>query len=81
MRENIPKFRFFFKFKDGVDLKMESFSCKQSLHTFSPGANGFTLLTISHFILYIPLCHSLSANLHSLMLTTRKTGDLYTIEH
>ena len=27
------------------------FSCKQSLHTFSPGANGFTFLTISHLML------------------------------
>ena len=29
-------------FKDGADLRMEGFSCKQSVHTFSPGANGFT---------------------------------------
>ena len=30
---------------------MDSFSCKQSLHTLSLGANGFTFLTISHLIL------------------------------
>ena len=36
--------------KDGADLRMESFSCKQSLHTLSPGANGFTFLTTSHLI-------------------------------
>ena len=29
---------FFFKFKDGADLRMESFSCRQSWHTLSPGA-------------------------------------------
>ena len=38
-------------FKDGADLRMDSFSCKQSLHTFSLGANGFTFLTISHLML------------------------------
>ena len=32
-------------FKDGADLRMESFSCKQSPHTLLFGANGFTLLT------------------------------------
>ena len=37
--------------KDGVDLRMESFSCKQSPHTLLLGANGFTLLTTSHLIL------------------------------
>ena len=41
----------FFLFKDGADLRMASFSCKQSLHTFSTAANGFTFLTIPHFIL------------------------------
>ena len=30
---------------------MDSFSCKHSLHTLSFGANGFTFLTISHWIL------------------------------
>ena len=30
---------------------MDSFSCKQNLHTLSFGANGFTFLTISHWIL------------------------------
>ena len=30
---------------------MDSFSCEQSLHTLSFGANGFTFLTISHLIL------------------------------
>ena len=29
-------------FKDGADLRMDSFSCKQSSHTLSLGANGFT---------------------------------------
>ena len=38
-------------FKDGADLRMDSFSCKQSLHTLSFGANGLTFLTISHLIL------------------------------
>ena len=31
--------------------KMDSFSCKQSLHILSLGANGFTFLTIYHLIL------------------------------
>ena len=30
---------------------MDSLSCKHSLHTLSFGANGFTFLTISHWIL------------------------------
>ena len=30
---------------------MDSFSCRQSLHTSSLGANGFTFLTTSHVIL------------------------------
>ena len=38
-------------FKDGADLRMDRFSCKESLHTLSFGANGFTFLTISHWIL------------------------------
>ena len=38
-------------FKDGADLRMESFSCKQSPHTLLLGANGFTLLTTCHLIL------------------------------
>ena len=38
-------------FKDGADLRMESFSCKHSLHTLLLGANGFTLLTTSYLIL------------------------------
>ena len=38
-------------FKDGADLRMNGFSCKQSLHTLSFGANGFTFFTISHLIL------------------------------
>ena len=38
-------------FKDGADLRMESFSCKQSPHTLLLGANGFTLLTTCHEIL------------------------------
>ena len=38
-------------FKDGADLRMDSLSCKQSLHTLSLGANGFTFLTTSHLIL------------------------------
>ena len=31
----------FFLLKDGADLRMDSFSCKQNLHTLSLGANGF----------------------------------------
>ena len=42
-----------FLFKDGAGLRMKSFSCKQSLHTLSPGANGFTFLTTSHIYIYI----------------------------
>ena len=38
-------------FKDGADLRMESFSCKQSPHSILLGANGFTLLTTCHEIL------------------------------
>ena len=38
-------------FIDGADLRMDSFSCKHSLHALSFGANGFTFLTISHPIL------------------------------
>ena len=38
-------------FKDGADLRMESFSCNQSPHTLLLGANGFTLLTTCHSIL------------------------------
>ena len=45
-----PKFSLLL-FKDGADLRMESFSCKQSLHTSSPVANGFTFLTTSHLML------------------------------
>ena len=30
---------------------MEGFSCRQSLHIKSPGANGFTFLTTSHLML------------------------------
>ena len=39
-----PKISFFL-FKDCADLRMESFSCKESLHTLSLGRNGFTFLT------------------------------------
>ena len=38
-------------FKDGADLRMDSFSCKQSVHTLLFDANGFLFLTISHSIL------------------------------
>ena len=38
-------------FKDGANLRMESFSCKQSPHTLLLGANCFTLLTSCHLIL------------------------------
>ena len=44
-------FVFFFFFKDGAHLRMDSFSCKKSLHTLSLGANGFTFLTTSHLML------------------------------
>ena len=30
-----------FLFKDGADLRMESFSCNQSLHSLSLGVYGF----------------------------------------
>ena len=40
-------------FKDGADLRMESFSCKQSPHTLLLGANGFTLLTTCEANIYI----------------------------
>ena len=46
-----PKISLFFLFKDGAELRRESFSCKQSLHTLSPGANGFTFLTTFHLML------------------------------
>ena len=70
-----PKFSFYFKFKDVADLRMEGFSCKQNLHTLSPGANGFTFLTTSLLMLmlmllffisiemvttYLPIYHSIS---------------------
>ena len=42
-------------FKDGADLRMESFSCKQSPHTLLFGVNGFTLLTTCHEILKLML--------------------------
>ena len=38
-------------FKDGADLRLGSFSCKQSLHTLSLGADGFAFLTTSHLTL------------------------------
>ena len=38
-------------FNNGLDMRMEKFSCKHSLHSFSPGAYGFTLLIISHLML------------------------------
>ena len=54
----------FFLFKDGADLRMESFSCKQSLHTSSPGANCFTFLffnyqTRSPSVVEVLLCSNL----------------------
>ena len=45
-----PKISLLF-FKDGADLRMDSFSCKQSLHTLLLGANGFIYLTTSHLML------------------------------
>ena len=41
----------FLLFKYGADLRMDGFSCKQSLHTSSSGANGFNVLTTSHLML------------------------------
>ena len=38
-------------FKDGADLRVDSFSCNESLHTLSFGANVFTFLMISLLIL------------------------------
>ena len=44
-------------FKDGADLRMDSFSCKHSLRTLSLGANGFSFLTTSHLMmLYFQTC-------------------------
>ena len=41
-------FLLFFFVTDGAHLRMENFSRKQSLHTLSLGASGFTFLTTSH---------------------------------
>ena len=38
-------------FNDGLDMRMENFSCRHSLHIFSPGAYGFTFFIISHLML------------------------------
>ena len=38
-------------FGDGLYMRMENFSCRHSLHTFSLSADDFTLLTISHLML------------------------------
>ena len=38
-------------FNDGLDMRMESFSCRHSLHILSPGAYGFTFFIISHLML------------------------------
>ena len=38
-------------FNDGLDMRMENFSCRHSLHIFSPGACGFTFFLISHLML------------------------------
>ena len=48
-----PKISFFLKLKDGRDLRMESFPCKQSFHTLSPGVNGFIFLATSHLMLML----------------------------
>ena len=45
-----PKFSLLL-FKYGADLRMDSLSCKQSLHTLPLGANDFTFLTTSHLML------------------------------
>ena len=37
-------------------------SCKQSLHTLSLGANGFTFLTTSHLHIYLALIVSCEVN-------------------
>ena len=52
------KFVFLYVCQDGADQRMESSSCKQSLHTFSPSANDFTFLTISHLMLKLMLMFS-----------------------
>ena len=44
-----PKFSLLL-FKDCADLRMDSFSCKQSLHTLSFGANGFTELSLQNWV-------------------------------
>ena len=38
-------------FNDGLDMRMENFSCRHSLHIFSTGAFGFTFYIISHLML------------------------------
>ena len=38
-------------FNDGLNMRMENFSCRHSLHIFSPGAYGFTFFVISHLML------------------------------
>ena len=38
-------------FNDGLDMRMDNFSCRHSLHIFSPGAYGFTFFIISHLML------------------------------
>ena len=38
-------------FNDGLDMRMENFSCRHSWHIFSPGAYGFTFFIISHLML------------------------------
>ena len=43
--------------KDGVDLRIENFSCKQSLRPLSPGANGFTFLTTSYLMLKLMILY------------------------
>ena len=44
-------------FKDGADLRMESFSCKQSPHTLLFGANSLYISTFLSLSLYISSFH------------------------
>ena len=65
---------FFLSFKDGADLRIESFSCMQSLHTLSPDVNGFTFCFVFNFhtrsltVVEVLLCSNLKDDLCKLNL-------------
>ena len=68
-------------FKDCADLRVDNFSCKQSLHTLSFCANGFTFLTISHVILKLMFLffnfQTCSLSLVEFLLCSNLKDDLY----